>query len=105
MPNTQQMTHLLAQQQQQQFQHPPSSPRVHALNGAFHYLSTSTMPPQSPSQISPPVQMQSQQQQRSSPVEFKSEPSIEIDDMPTDLSTGGERKYSSSGSANVDCYP
>jgi len=34
------------------------------------------------------------------------EPSIDIDDMPTDLSTGGERKFNGPASAaNPDCYP
>lgn len=100
--NTQQLPQISAlvqqQQQQQQFQHPPNSPRVHALNGAFHYLSTSSQnSPPHPS--SPNHSIQSQSSSSSSVSAFKQEPSIDIDDMPTDLSTGGERK------SNSDCYP
>lgn len=87
--NTQQLSHLSAVGQQQQV--PPSSPRVHALNGAFHHLSTSSAPERS----SP----HSQTNQSNAPIEFKMEPSIDIDDMPTDLSTGGDRR------SNADCYP
>lgn len=91
--NTHQLSHLSAVAQQQQ-QVPPSSPRVHALNGAFHHLSTSSEPERS----SP--HSHSLQLNPSNPtIEFKMEPSIDIDDMPTDLSTGGDRR------SNADCYP
>lgn len=82
--NTHQMTHLHQQV-------PPSSPRVQALNGAFHYLTTSTIAERSSPQSNPP--------QQNPPNEFKREPSIEIDEMPTDLSTGGDRRN------NSDCFP
>lgn len=92
--NTQQLSHLSAVAQQQQ-QVPPSSPRVHALNGAFHHLSTSCAP-----ERSSPHSHSSQTNQSNTSVDFKMEPSIEIDDMPTDLSTGGDRR-----SNTADCYP
>lgn len=91
--NTQQLSHLSAIAQQQQ-QVPPSSPRVHALNGAFHHLSTSSAP-----ERSSPHSHSSQINQSNASIEFKMEPSIDIDDMPTDLSTGGDRR------SNADCYP
>lgn len=68
---------LLHQQQQP----PPSSPRVHALNGAFHYLSTATNVPD-----------------RSSPPQSHSSSQSDMDDQPTDLSTSGR-------TSNPDCYP
>ncbi|XP_055296021.1 ets DNA-binding protein pokkuri isoform X2 [Sitodiplosis mosellana] len=61
-------------------QAPPSSPRVHALNGAFHYLTTSTVP------------------DRSSPPQSHSSSQSDMDDQPTDLSTSGR-------TSNPDCYP
>lgn len=91
--NTQQLSHLSAVAQQQQ-QVPPSSPRVHALNGAFHHLSTSSAP-----ERTSPHSHSSQTNQSNITVEFKMEPSIDVDDMPTDLSTGGDRR------SNADCYP
>lgn len=62
-------------------QQTPSSPRVHALNGAFHYLTTSTLP------------------DRNSPPQSHSSSQSDMDDMPTDLSTGVR------ASNNSDCYP
>lgn len=91
--NTQQLSHLSAVAQQQQ-QVPPSSPRVHALNGAFHHLSTSSAP-----ERSSPHSHSSQTNQSNASIEFKMEPSIDVDDMPTDLSTGGDRR------STADCYP
>lgn len=107
------MQHQQQLQQQQHHQIPPSSPRVHALNGAFHYLSTSSLSPseRSPSHLtsSPHIQTTSSVSSTSplSPssagvTEFKMEPNIDVDDMPTDLSTGGDRKYNGE---NADCYP
>lgn len=70
---------------------------MHALNGAFHYLTTSNLPERN----SPPHLHSSQS--ASSINDFKVEPNIDVDDMPTDLSTGGDRKYQNS--SNSDCYP
>lgn len=94
--------HQLQQQQQQHHQIPPSSPRVHALNGAFHYLSTSSLSPtdRSPSHLtsSPHNIPTTSSVSSSSPSsDFKMEPNVDVDDMPTDLSTGGDRKYNGSG--------
>lgn len=98
-PNTQQTLHLhqlpplsLHQQQQQMLHHnPPPSPRVLALNGAFHQLSTSS----SPTMI--------QHQQNGQPVtHFKMEPNMDAEDLPTDLSTNNERNKFST---NSECYP
>lgn len=97
--NTQQQLSHLPTVMQQQHQQPPPSPRVHALNGAFHYLSTSSVP----ERISPHSNSSQRNQSNASP-EFKVEPSIDIDDMPTDLSTNGDRKYNN-GNSNTDCYP
>lgn len=78
--NTQVGAHLNVQSLLHQ-QVPPSSPRVHALNGAFHYLTTSTVP------------------DRSSPPQSHSSSQSDMDDQPTDLSTTSGRK------SNPDCYP
>lgn len=78
--NTQMGTHLNVQSLLHQQQPPPSSPRVHALNGAFHYLSTSSVP------------------DRSSPPQSHSSSQSDMDDQPTDLSTSGR-------TSNPDCYP
>lgn len=89
--NTQHHLHHL-QLPHQHMQNPPSSPRVHALNGAFHHLSTSS-----------PVMMNSpsaQQSGESHTFDFKIEPNM-ADDLPTDLSTSSDRKYSNSS----ECYP
>lgn len=85
-------THQLPSHLNQQV--PPSSPRVHALNGAFHYLSTSTL-----SERGSPQSSSSQQNASNSSIDFKREPSVEMDELPTDLSTGGDRR------SNADCYP
>lgn len=61
-------------------QQTPQSPRVTALNGAFHYLTTSAVP------------------ERHSPPQSHSSQS-DMDDMPTDLSTGVR------SSNKADCYP
>lgn len=79
--STQQMNAHLAVQSLLHQQTAPSSPRVHALNGAFHYLSTSNLP------------------ERNSPPQSHSSSQSDMDDMPTDLSTGVR------SSSNSDCYP
>lgn len=80
--NTQLGAHLNVQSLlHQQQQPPPSSPRVHALNGAFHYLSTAANVPD-----------------RSSPPQSHSSSHSDMDDQPTDLST-------SARTSNPDCYP
>lgn len=71
--------HLSVQSLLQQ-QHSPSSPRVQALNGAFHYLTTSTVP------------------DRTTPPRSHSSSQSDMDDQPTDLSTN-------SRTSNPDCYP
>lgn len=77
--NTQMGSHLNVQSLLHS-QQPPPSPRVHALNGAFHYLSTSAVP------------------DRSSPPQSHSSSQSDMDDQPTDLSTSGR-------TSNPDCYP
>lgn len=79
--NTQQLGARLNVQSLLHQQPPPSSPRVHALNGAFHYLSTASNVPD-----------------RSSPPQSHSSSQSDMDDQPTDLSTSGR-------TSNPDCYP
>ncbi len=100
--NTQNQLHLhqlsplspLHQQQQQMLhQNPPPSPRVLALNGAFHQLTTSS----SPTLI--------QHHQNGQPVtHFKMEPNMDAEDLPTDLSTSGNSERNKFNS-NSECYP
>lgn len=85
----------LHQQQQQQMLHqnPPPSPRVLALNGAFHQLSTSSSPTMLP------------HHQNGQPVtHFKMEPNMDAEDLPTDLSTSGTSERNKFN-ANSECYP
>lgn len=89
---------------------PPSSPLfMHAINGAFHYLSSNGVPPNSPAalpttpnekfqfNIVKPEQNQTSAQDNVGAEEMK----------PTDLSVSGstEKRPYSSPSANDDCYP
>lgn len=86
---------LPPQQQQQYQQNPPSSPRVLALNGAFHKLTTSS-----------PIMTQTPSPNNGNYFknDFKMEPNMDADDLPTDLSTNSadRKKYTSD---NIDCYP
>lgn len=99
-PNTQNQLHLhqltplsLHQQQQMLHQNPPPSPRVLALNGAFHQLSTSS----SPTMV--------QHHQNGQPVtHFKMEPNMDAEDLPTDLSTSGNSERNKFNT-NSECYP
>lgn len=100
-PNTQNQLHLhqlsplSLQQQQQQMLHlnPPPSPRVLALNGAFHQLTTAS----SPTML--------QHHQNGQPVtHFKMEPNMDAEDLPTDLSTSGNSERNKFNT-NSECYP
>lgn len=102
-PNTQsqQTMHLhqlpplsLHQQQQMLHQNPPPSPRVLALNGAFHQLSTS----------SSPTMVQHQNGNGQPVTHFKMEPNMDAEDLPTDLSTSGNSERNKFNT-NSECYP
>lgn len=100
-PNTQNQLHLhqlpplsLHQQQQMLHQNPPPSPRVLALNGAFHQLTTAS----SPTMI--------QHHQNGQPVtHFKMEPNMDAEDLPTDLSTSGNSERNKFNTNQSECYP
>ncbi|XP_037038868.1 ets DNA-binding protein pokkuri isoform X2 [Bradysia coprophila] len=101
--NTQNQLHLhqlsplsLHQQQQQQMLHqnPPPSPRVLALNGAFHQLTTSSSPTLIP------------HHQNGQPVtHFKMEPNMDVEDLPTDLSTTSGNSERNKFNGNSECFP
>ncbi|XP_046801011.1 ets DNA-binding protein pokkuri [Lucilia cuprina] len=94
---------------------PPSSPLfMHAINGAFHYLSSNGVPPNSPAALptTPNEKFQfnvvkpEQNQQQTSPQNNNNNEEMK----PTDLSVTGsngnsEKRPYSSPSANDDCFP
>ncbi|XP_061388735.1 ets DNA-binding protein pokkuri-like isoform X1 [Musca vetustissima] len=91
---------------------PPSSPLfMHAINGAFHYLSSNGVPPNSPAALptTPNEKFQfnimKNEPNAVSPHETSGPSSDEM--KPTDLSVSGsvEKRPYSSPSANDDCYP
>lgn len=99
--NTQNQLHLhqlsplsLQQQQQMLHQNPPPSPRVMALNGAFHQLTTSSSPTLLP------------HHQNGQPVtHFKMEPNMDVEDLPTDLSTTSGNSERNKFNGNSECFP
>lgn len=86
----------LHQQQQLLHQNPPPSPRVLALNGAFHQLSTSSSPTM--------VQHQQNGSSQHPITHFKMEPNMDTDELPTDLSVSGNSKRNTYN-VKSECYP
>lgn len=92
---------------------PPSSPLfMHAINGAFHYLSSNGVPPNSPAAL-PTTPNDKFQFNVVKPEQNQTSPQSNntAEDMkPTDLSVSGsngnnEKRPYSSPSANDDCFP
>lgn len=97
---------------------PPSSPLfMHAINGAFHYLSSNGVPPNSPAALpttpNEKFQFNTMKSEQNSMSPHESSSGVPEEMKPTDLSVAGstnghgsiEKRPYSSPSANDDCYP